>query len=283
MIKFNKKELLSKKEEIIKQCKENNACKPEYKRLLEAKDDNTFYEVLLMNLRWLIQKKITNCPTEIKVPNSVTKMGVMSFRTCNGIVSIYIPKSVKYIDEFSFGCINTLKTINIAKNNPNYASIDGVLYDKDIKTLIKCPEAKTSVTIPNSVTTIKEEAFEYCTNLTSVTIPNSVTSIGDNAFHSCIGLTSITIGNSVTLIRSYAFNGCSGLTSITIGNSVKSIGDGAFYNCSNLTSITIPKSVKSIGEKAFIFCKNLKSITLHKNCQYKTDSFSKRCQIIIKN
>lgn len=237
MIKFNKKELLSKKEEIIKQCKENDACKPEYERLLEAKDDNTFYEVLLMNLRWLIRKKITNCPTEIKVPNSVTKIGVMSFRTCNGIISIYIPKSVEYIDQYSFGCISTLKTINIAKNNPNYASIDGVLYDKDIKTLIKCPEAKTSITIPNSVTTIKEGAFVDCTVLISIIIPNSVTSIGE----------------------------------------------GGFYNCSSLTSIIIPKSVKSIGKKAFIFCKNLKSITLHKNCQYKTNSFSKRCQIIIKN
>jgi len=73
--------------------------------------------------------------------------------------------------------------------------------------------------------------------LTSVTIPNSVTSIGENAFTGCEGLTSVTIPNSVTSIGDYAFSGCEGLTSVTIGNSVSSIGDDAFFDCTGLTSI----------------------------------------------
>ena len=119
----------------------------------------------------------------------------------------------------------------------------------------------TSVTIPNSVTSIGEEAF-WCTGLTSVTIPNSVTSIGSSAFSGCTGLTSITIPNSVTSIGSSAFIGCTSLTSITIPNSVASIGESAFYNCTGLTSVTIPNSVTSIGSSAFSGCTGLTSITI---------------------
>ena len=83
----------------------------------------------------------------------------------------------------------------------------------------------TSVTIPNSVTSIENSAFYGCSRLISVTIPNSVTSIGGSAFYGCISLTSIMIPNSVTKIGYYAFQNCSGLTSVTISNSVTSIGE----------------------------------------------------------
>ena len=89
------------------------------------------------------------------------------------------------------------------------------------------------------------------TKITSIEIPNSVTSIGDDAFSGCTSLTSIEIPNSVTSIGSYAFSGCTSLTSIEIPNSVTSIGDNAFQNCTRLASIEIPNSVTSIGSYAF--------------------------------
>ena len=97
-------------------------------------------------------------------------------------------------------------------------------------------------------------AFSGCTGLTSITIPNSVTSIGSEVFCFCRGLTSVTIGNSVTSIGDGAFADCSSLTSIEIPNSVTSIGYRAFSGCNNLTSIEIPNSVTSIGSGAFDSC-----------------------------
>ena len=119
----------------------------------------------------------------------------------------------------------------------------------------------TSLVIPNAVTLIGSSAFEYCYNLTGpLTIPNTVTSIGSYAFSYCYGLTgSLTIPNSVTSIGYRAFQSCHGFTgSLTIGNSVTSIGEYAFYYCYGLTgSLTIPNSVTSIGEYAFYNCYGL--------------------------
>ncbi|MBO7203175.1 MAG: leucine-rich repeat domain-containing protein, partial [Paludibacteraceae bacterium] len=223
---------------------------------------------------------------KVVIENGVTSIGYAAFRDCTGLTSITIPNSVTSIGEDAFDGCTGLTSINVAEDNLNYASIDGVLYSKDKKTLIICPPGKTgSVTIPNSVTSIRRGAFYDCTGLTSVTIPNSVTSIGNAAFEDCTGLTSVTIGNgvtsigdfafygctgltnitipnSVTSIGEYAFRGCTGLTSVTIGNGVTSIGDFAFCKCSKLTSVEIPNSVTSIGREAFYGCTGLTSITI---------------------
>ena len=125
------------------------------------------------------------------------------------------------------------------------------------------------VTIPTNingltVTTIGEYAFNDLTNLTSVTIPDSVTSIGASAF-SLTSLTNVTIGNGVTSIGELAFYYCTSLTSVTIGNSVTSIGFQAFIDCTHLTSVTIPNSVTSIGSSAFRACISLTEVYFQGN------------------
>ena len=125
----------------------------------------------------------------------------------------------------------------------------------------ECASLK-DVTIPNSVTSIGVSAFGKCTSLTSVKMGNSVTSIGDYTFYNCTNLTSITIPDSVTNIGDYAFYECISLTSVKIGNSVTSIGFVAFKDCASLTSVIIGNSVTSIGDWAFENCTSLKSVTI---------------------
>lgn len=110
-----------------------------------------------------------------------------------------------------------------------------------------------------NVTKIGNNAFYGCSKLTSITIPESVTSIDDYAFFLC-DLTSIAIPPRVTSIGNYAFYNCRSLTSVTIGNSVTSIGNYTFYLCTSLKSINIPDSVTSIGEWAFGGCPSLTSV-----------------------
>lgn len=121
--------------------------------------------------------------------------------------------------------------------------------------------ALATVTIPNSVTSIGDNAFDGCSNLTSVTLPDCVTSIGDYAFAYC-NFTSITLPGNVTYIGNGAFVGCVNLTSITIPTSITSIGEKVFYNCRSLTNLTIPYGITSIGNEAFKYCDGLVSVTI---------------------
>ena len=134
-------------------------------------------------------------------------------------------------------------------------------------TITDCDENATGeVAIPKTiedypVTSIGRSAFSY-SDLTSITIPDSVTSIGDAAFSDCQNLTNINIPNGITDIGYALFWNCTGLTSITIPNSVTSIGDGAFFNCRSLTNITLPDDITSIGDRTFCNCSRLINIIL---------------------
>jgi hypothetical protein len=120
------------------------------------------------------------------------------------------------------------------------------------------------------VTSIGNGAFSDNANINSVTIPDSVITIGNNAFY-YTSLTSVTIGNSVTSIGNGAFDTNYALTSLTIGNSVESIGRYAFYG-TLLTSVTIPASVTSIDQYAFTNSNSLATFTFLGNAPTVTDT-----------
>jgi PKD repeat protein len=223
----------------------------------------------------------------ITIPNSVTSIGKHTFSYCHNMNTVIIGNNVKTIGDFAFehcyslsnvGIPNSVKTIgdgiflmcsllteiNISEGNMNYVCVDGILYNKDITTLIWFPEGKTGIfNITNTVRTIGNYAFNSC-QLNSVYFPNNVESIGEFAFYSCINLKNVTIPNSVISIGKDAFTFCSALNTVKIGNNVKTIGDYAFYSCP-IVSLYIPNSVTSINEHAFGKCSFLTDVTIGKN------------------
>ena len=174
------------------------------------------------------------------IPDGVTNIGQDAFKGCTSLTSITIPSSMTSIAEKTFESCSKLEAFHVDNGNPNYKSIDGVLSDKAGSTILIFPPAypNTDYVIPNSVTSIAENAFSGRTKLTNITIPGSWESIDYGPFYKCNWLKGVTIENGVERIESYAFEKCEALTSVTIPSSVKSIGN-AFWYCTSLKSVSI--------------------------------------------
>ena len=234
--------------------------------------------------------------TSLTIPNSVTSIDEYAFSDCTSLTSVIIGDGVSSIGQEAFSNCFNLESINIPSSvktigcNAFYMTSEYPGYPSPSLTSVHITDLEAwckilfvsyysnpltyahhlylngteikDMVIPNSVTSIGDYSFYYCTGLTSVSIPNSVTSIGRDAFNYCRNLTSVTIPNSVTSIGYRAFCQCHGLTSLTIPNSVKSISEQAFYNCKSLTSVAIPNSVTFIGRYAFQYCRSLTSVTI---------------------
>lgn len=241
---------------------------------------------------------------EVVIPSEiegypVTSIGGYAFEDSEAVTKITIPKEVMNIKDTAFNFCFQLTSIEVSSDNPNYSTIDGVLFNKDKSELICCPANKSGdYTIPESVTIIGDGAFKSCSSLTNISISESVKTIGDQTFFGCNSLTSITIPAGVTSIGDRAFAYCNSLTSInvsannenysssedgvlfnknktsliccpsgksgsyTVPNSVTSLGQGAFYVCYLLTNIIIPDSVTRIDNYAFYGCSTLESVDM---------------------
>lgn len=198
--------------------------------------------------------------TSVTIPASVTEIGSNAFAGCTNLTSVH------YAGDWSN---LTIQSGNPAVQDAANAPLFDFEFTPDntavIVTNYKYNGAAADVTIPSRyqgkpVTTIGHAAF-FNSAVTSVTIPDSVTSISDEAFINCPKLTNISIPNSVTYIGFSAFNSCTSLKSITLPSSLSTIQSYAFYNCGNLKTIRIPVSVTSIGNCAFDVCPSLMTVT----------------------
>ena len=187
------------------------------------------------------------------IPNTVTKINNYAFLGCRTLKSVTIPSSVTSIGYGAFNGCSGLTNMTVDSDNLKYDSRDNcnAIIQTSTNTLIA--GCQTTI-IPETVTKIRDYAFDGCITLKSITIPNSVRSIGQSAFYNCSGLENLIISNSLTSIQWGTFYGCSSLTSVTIPNSVTSIGECAFMHCRNLSNVDLPNAVRTIGESAFRYC-----------------------------
>lgn len=198
--------------------------------------------------------------TTVKIPNTVTKIKNKAFYICPNLKSADLPDS---LDNYSAGSIYNcigLERLNVSRTNPLYTSIDGVLYSKDVTELVACPNAKTEIDLPDSLTYIQPAAFEYCANLKTVVLPETVRGTLSGVFRNCTALESVNIPEGVYKIED-CFKRCTSLKSINLPQSVKEMGTSTFSNCTALESITLPNAVKRISSNTFEGCSNLTTVT----------------------
>ena len=199
----------------------------------------------------------------VTIPDNVEGIGIYAFSGCTSLTTVTIPVNT-YVSNRAFAGCSSMEAIIVDDSNPDFTSLDGVLFDKGMNTLIQYPAGKNDshYSIPDSVTTIDQLAFSGCLHLTSVTIPESVQVIQWGAFSDCISLESVIIPEGVNTIPLSTFNGCTSLESVVIPSTVTSIGYTAFYNCTSLSTIDLPDGLLSIGSMAFQGCTSLTSIRI---------------------
>lgn len=141
----------------------------------------------------------------------------MLFSSCGNLASVTIGSNVTRIGDGVFYDCTSLNAVNVDGNNPAYYSDEsGVLYNKEKTALLQYPagNARTSFTVPDSVTSIGDHAFHACANLAAVTIGNGVAHIGGWAFYDCASLSAVTIPDAVTQIDLFSFCGCTSLANV---------------------------------------------------------------------
>ena len=207
--------------------------------------------------------------TSVEIPSNIKAIGDKAFQGCTGLKSVSIPDSVTAIGDNAF-CRTGLESVTVGPKvktlgsktfaecpalaaigvdsaNPNYASDDGVLCNKNKTTVLQCPCGRT-------------EPYE---------IPVTATAIGEAAFENCSGLTGLTIAGNILAIPDFAFYNCAGITELTLPGSLQTIGWAAFYGCTGLSEIRIPEGVTLVEDDAFNACTNLKAVkVMSKNCVF---------------
>ena len=236
----------------------------------------------------------------VTIPSSVTSIGENAFFNCYALANVTIPSSVTSIGDLAFHRCTSLETVIFPESatlgTQSFPSDTAkITYKKDAstgnvtvtkveagsETSIEIPEtidggtvkiiganafdgcsSLTSITLPQSLTSIEDLAFDQCTALQNINIPQNVTNIGVSAFLQCESLTSITIPSGVTSIKTATFALCTSLKSIELPDHLVSIGGSAFSYCTSLESVVIPAEVTSVGSHAFAVCTSLESVAI---------------------
>jgi hypothetical protein len=236
--------------------------------------------------------------TNIKFPKNLTSIGKEAFLRCTGLTSIRFPKGLTSIGEWTFGLCTELEEIIVDENNPVFCSLDGVMFDKAMTTLVGFPPGnKGKYSVPDGIMRIESGAFDWCNKISSISLPQSLLSIetfminGEQLtditvnelnpnYCSIDGVlfdkekkelliypknkdkTDYTIPDGVLRIAYWAFSGCKRIVNIKLPESLELVGRFAFDGCEGLKAIILPINLQYVEDCAFIGCSNLETITL---------------------
>lgn len=204
--------------------------------------------------------------TKIVIPDEyegvpVTKIADFSATNLEYVTEITIGKNVKEIGVWAFENNQHVVSFNIDDKNEYFCDVDGVIYTKDMKTLLFYPIAKDLIdtkddngndikiskyAIPDGVEIIRSKAFYKCGYLAEISIPDSVKRIEEKTFFRCEKIGEIKLPKSLEFIGKDAFSYCYGLTELDIPATVKQIDEYAFYNCTNLLTINVDNAESNL-------------------------------------
>ena len=202
---------------------------------------------LLLSCPWMLPL------SDYAVPEGVERIAAYAFVGFSQKGTLTIPASVTGIDENALSHSYGLSAIEVDGENPEYCSVDGVLFNKDRTILLRYPaeKAKGSYTVPASVRIIAPCAFSENYELTELTVPGSVAVIADEAFCECAELERLTLEPGIRIIGDEAFRGCGRLVDLTIPEGVIRLGTQAFAYCGGVETLELPGSLRVIGAETF--------------------------------
>ena len=219
--------------------------------------------------------------TDVTTPDSLKHIGCDAFWDCQKLMNVSLGKSVETLGRGPFRMCTELQTIAVHRGNAYFATADGILYDKQLTEVIRCPEKMTEkVVIPHSVRRISAYAFERCRALAYVEIPNGCVFIGHSAFSECDALKEVTLPESMEYIDKYAFAYCNSIESVFVPENVNYLGSYAFTCCMNLKEAEIGNSVTTIRDNLFASCEKLNKVTLGNNVEDIADSAFQKTKYI---
>lgn len=195
--------------------------------------------------------------TKIVIPDEyegvpVTKIADFAAQNLEYVTEFVIGKNVKEIGTWALENNQHIAAYTVDEANEYFCSVDGVIYTKDMKTIVFFPCAKEGdYKVADTVETIRTKAFYKCSKITSISLPDTIKEIEEKAFFHCEAMTTVNLPNSLTFIGKDAFAYCYGLTEINIPSSVRQIDEYAFYNCTNLLTVNVDNAESNItlGEK----------------------------------
>ena len=195
--------------------------------------------------------------TKIVIPDEyegvpVTKIADFAAQNLEYVTEFVIGKNVKEIGTWALENNQHIAAYTVDEANEYFCSVDGVIYTKDMKTIVFFPCAKEGdYKVVDTVETIRTKAFYKCSKITSISLPDTIKEIEEKAFFHCEAMTTVNLPNSLTFIGKDAFAYCYGLTEINIPSSVRQIDEYAFYNCTNLLTVNVDNAESNItlGEK----------------------------------